>query len=120
VKVRSFHARDASAAVPAGVFERRLLRILTRARLPKPVAQHRIRLRGRTVAVDFAYPDAKLAIEADGYRWHSGKTRWEHDRARRNELTLLGRRVVHVTWTDLTDTPDAVVDSIRKALSEAT
>lgn len=56
------------------------------------------------------------AVEADGYRWHSGRVRWERDRARSNTLTLLGWRVVHVTWTDLTRRPDAIVASIRSAL----
>lgn len=104
-------------SVPQSVFETRLLRVLRRAGLPDPVAQHRVRSGGRLVAiVDFAYPDARLAIEADGYRWHSGRARWEHDRARRNELTLLGWRIVHVTWTDLDRDPDAIVERIRSAL----
>lgn len=110
-------ARDPSSPVPESVFETRLLRVLRRARLPEPVLQHRIRDRGRTVAVvDFAYPDAKLAIEADGYRWHSGRVRWENDRARLNRLTLLGWRVIHVTWHDLVRRPEHVAASVRNAL----
>ena len=50
--------------------------------------------------VDFAYPDIKLAIEAEGYRWHSSRARWERDLERRNELTALGWRVIHVTWAE--------------------
>ncbi|MGZ4127498.1 MAG: DUF559 domain-containing protein [Actinomycetota bacterium] len=109
-------AREPSS-VPQSVFETRLLRALKRARLPAPVVQHQIRSGGRLVAVvDLAFPDLRLAIEADGYRWHSGRTRWEHDRARRNNLTLLGWRIVHVTWSDLRHRPEHVIDSIRKAL----
>lgn len=111
------NARDPGVAVPESVFERRLLRVLKRARLGRPVAQYPIRKGGRTVAVvDFAFPDARLALEADGYRWHSGRVRWEHDRVRGNELMLLGWRVVHVTWTELARRPDAVVAFIREAL----
>ncbi len=110
-------ARDPAASVPQSVFETRLLRLLKDAGLPRPELQHQVRDGGRLIAVvDFAYPEVRLAIEADGYRWHSGRARWEHDRARRNDLTLLGWRVIHVTWTDLTRRPQAVIDSIRNAL----
>ncbi|MGZ4105520.1 MAG: DUF559 domain-containing protein [Actinomycetota bacterium] len=109
--------RDPAASVPQSGFERRLLRILKRAGFPDPVLQHRVRDGGRLIAVvDFAYPRHRLAIEADGYRWHSGKARWQHDRERGNDLTLLGWRVIHVTWDDLTNRCDAVVDSIRAAI----
>ncbi len=112
-------ARNPSVAVPDSVFERRLLRLLRRGSWPAPVLQYRIYdERGLVGTVDFAYPDARLAIEADGYRWHSGRVRWDHDRGRRNRLTLLGWRVIHVTWTDLTRRPAATADLIRAALSE--
>lgn len=68
--------------------------------------------------VDFAYPEVKVAIEAEGYRWHSGRPRWEHDLARRNAITRLGRRVIHVTRNDLTTRPDEVVAEIGAALAD--
>src|SRR5438270_9369463 len=43
--------------------------------------------------VDFAFPAAKVAVEADGYRWHSGRAQWQQDLERRNALTNLGWRV---------------------------
>jgi len=94
--------RDPRSAIPESVFETRLLRALRAARLPKPVLQHRIYDGRRLVAVvDFAYPAERVAIEADGYRWHSGRARWARDLARRNTLTALGWRIVHVAWHDL-------------------
>jgi very-short-patch-repair endonuclease len=117
---RLLESRDPSVAVPESVFERRLLHVFRRAGLPEPKLQHEIRSDGRLVAVvDFAYPQAILAIEADGYRWHSGRARWDHDRTRRNRLTLLGWRIIHVTWTDLTHHPDAVIEAVRTALTAA-
>lgn len=111
-------SRDPSEAVPESVFERRLLRTLQRAGLPAPVLQHEIRIGGRLIAViDFAYPDARLAIEADGYRWHSGRIRWDHDRARRNRLTLMGWRIIHITWTDLTRRPKTIINAVAQALA---
>jgi very-short-patch-repair endonuclease len=109
-------ARSQTADVPQSVFETRLLRVLKAAGLPEPVLQHEIRDRDRLVAVvDFAYPDARLAIEAEGYRWHSGRTRFERDLARRNALTALGWRVIHVSWSDL-GTPEKVRRTVAAVL----
>lgn len=112
-------ARAPESSVPQSVFETRVLRAIQQAGLPIPVRQHEIRSLGRLVAVvDFAFLDPRLAIEADGYRWHSGRARWEHERARLNELTLLGWRVIHVTWADLTRRPEAVMHAIRSGLTK--
>jgi very-short-patch-repair endonuclease len=111
--------RDPGACVPQSVFETRLLRILNKSSLPTPIIQHRVADRGRLVAVvDFAFPSFRVAVEADGYRWHSGRMRWQHDLTRRNALTALGWRVVHVTWIELASEPDRVVDAIRRVLTE--
>jgi len=98
------------------VLETRVARLIKRAGLPPPVRQHPIRQRGRRVAVvDFAYPEMMLAIEADGYRWHSGRARWEHDRTRGNALTYLGWRVICVTDRDLEQRPTETARSIHEA-----
>jgi len=110
-------ARGHATAVPQSVFETRLLRAMKEAGLPDPILQHEIRDRGRLVCVvDIAYPDLQLAIEAEGYRWYTGRLRFEHDLARRNSLTALGWRVVHVTWTDLTDRRAATIRAIVTAM----
>jgi very-short-patch-repair endonuclease len=114
--MRALVAARAGGRVPESVFETRLLRLLRRRGLPVPVGQHEIRDGGRVVArVDFAYPELKLAIEADGFRYHSGRIQWDRDRSRRNALTGLGWRVVHVTWTEMLGRPDGVVDAIERA-----
>ena len=115
--LRSLIDARTSDVVPKSVFETRLLRAINDAGLPHPVRQYPIRDRGRVVGVvDFAYPNAKLAIEADGYRWHSGRARFDRDRVRRNALTALGWRIVHITWTDLERAPDAVAASLALLL----
>lgn len=107
-------------SVPESVFETRLLRLLRRSCLPDPIRQHEVRSSGRLIArPDFAWPDLLVAVEADGYRWHSGRKKWERDRERRNALTLLGWRIVHVTWTDLAHRPQHLAASIRAALADA-
>jgi len=97
--------------------ETQLLRRGKRAGLPDPVVHHKIRDNGRVIAVvDFAYPDALVAIEADGYRWHSSRSQWERDLARRNAITALGWQVIHVTWADVMIRPAATVALIARTV----
>jgi very-short-patch-repair endonuclease len=101
---------------PASQLESRVRRLLRDAGMPDPECQWEIREHGTLLArVDFAYPEAKLAIEADGYRHHSGRIAWQADRIRRNALTSRGWRVLHVTWQDLEARPTEVVTEIRAA-----
>lgn len=111
--------RDPKTAPPESVLEARLIRVLRRARLPEPTRQFQIREAGRLLArVDLAYPDVHLAIEADGYRYHSGRVAWQRDLERRNRLTSRGWRVIHVTWADITSGGKEIVTEIRRALDE--
>jgi very-short-patch-repair endonuclease len=100
--------------VTESTFETRFLRALRGAGLPKPVAQHRI----GNYRVDFAYVDARVVIECDGFRWHAGRRRFDGDRARNNVLTTKGWRVLHVTWPQLRDRPHEITDSLRALLSD--
>lgn len=72
--------------------ETRALRALTAAGLPPPKQQHRMLLRGRRVRIDLAYPDLKIAIELDSWKYHGGDnlTAFTDDRARKNDLIALG------------------------------
>jgi very-short-patch-repair endonuclease/predicted transcriptional regulator of viral defense system len=109
-------ARMDASETPQSVLETRLMRLIKRARLPAPTCQHEVRERGRLLAVvDFAYPQCRVAIEADGYRWHSGRARWERDLARRNRLTSQGWRVIHVTPNDLEHHPQEITRTITEA-----
>jgi very-short-patch-repair endonuclease len=116
---RLLDARDPKKAPPESVLEARLIRLLQRARLPEPTRQFEIREQGKLLArVDLAYPDFCLAIEADGYRYHSGRVAWQRDLERRNLLTSRGWRVIHVTWNDVVNNGEKVVGEIRRALGE--
>jgi very-short-patch-repair endonuclease len=76
-----------------------------------------VREDGRFVArLDFAYPLPKIAIEADGYRWHGDVLQWRADLGRRNALTRLGWRVLHFTWDDVKCRPGEVAATIERAL----
>lgn len=101
------------------VLEAALLRLCRDHGLPLPVAQVEVDLLGRIRRVDFAYVELKLALEVDGYAFHSTKAGFEDDRARRNELTLAGWTVLHFTWAMVIHNPAAVARQIRIALEQA-
>jgi very-short-patch-repair endonuclease len=83
--------------------ETRLRLLLLRSSLPAPVAQFVIRQDGRFVArVDFAWPDARVAVEYEG-AWHGEPQHVGRDRRRLNELREAGWVVVFVTAADMHD-----------------
>ena len=102
-------ARAGVVRVPESKLETVLLRVLLAAGLPRPAVQHQV---GR-YRLDFAYPDARVAIEADGFRWHSTRQQWDRDRTRRNALTATGWTMLQVTWSELRDRPEEVVAAVR-------
>lgn len=69
--------------------------------------------------VDLTYPERRLALEADGYRYHSGRAAWGRDLARGNGLLLAGWRVLRFTSADLRQRPDDVVEAVRRAHAES-
>ena len=96
--------------------ELRISRALVAAGLPTPVHQCPFRIGKRTVRADLAYPDAGIVIEYDGWDFHSTRTAFDSDRARANELEILGLTVLRFT----SKSSDAqVVATVRAALHRA-
>jgi hypothetical protein len=96
--------------------ETRLRLLLHQSPLPRPIAQYSVREGTRFVArVDFAWPDAKVAVEYEGM-WHGRPQQVARDRRRLNQLTAAGWTVVFVTAADLHD-PVQVIARIAAALA---
>jgi len=96
--------------------EVRALRALHRAGLQPPVQQHPVRLAGRRCRIDLAYPDVMVAIELDGWDAHGVRSAFDGDRARRNELTILGWQVLQLT-SAMTD--EDMIDHVSRMLASA-
>ena len=69
--------------------------------------------------VDVGFPAQKVAIEADGWAFHSSQEDFQKDRERQNKLALLGWQVLRFTWLDLTEYPQRVLAEIRFATARA-
>jgi len=104
-------------AATESAFETKLAALLRKARLPLSELQYEVSHQGRFVGrVDFAYPEAKVAIEADGWAHHFGRQAWQRDSRRGNDLLTAGWKVLRFTYEDLEQRPDEVVTKIREAL----
>ena len=96
--------------------ELRISRLLVAAGLPAPTPQHPYRIGKRAVRADLAYPDAGIVIEYDGWDYHSTRSAFDADRARANDLEVLGLTVLRFT----SKSADAqVVATVRAALERA-
>ncbi|MDF1597287.1 MAG: DUF559 domain-containing protein, partial [Acidimicrobiia bacterium] len=94
-------------------------RIVDRALLPVPTPQFEIRdERGLFLGrADFAYPERRLVIELDGYRYHSDPDAFVRDRSRQNRLLMAGYRVLRYTAQDLRQYPERVIADLVRSLN---
>ena len=58
-----------------------------------------------------------MAIETDGWAFHSDQAAFQGDRERQNNIALLGWQVLRFTWLDLIEYPQRVIAVIRSAIS---
>ena len=96
--------------------ELRIVRLLVRAGLPKPVQQWRVRFQGRTMRADLAYPDLGIVMEYDGWDYHSPRTVFNRDRDRGNDLELLELTLLKFTSAS---TDEYIVSTVRRAYEQA-
>jgi very-short-patch-repair endonuclease len=70
--------------------------------------------------IDVAFPDAKLAVEVDGWAWHVDAARFREDRRKQNALVRAGWDPLRFTWHDLDGRPREVAGEIRATVDAAT
>jgi len=103
---------------PKYVIERRFLRILERADLPRPECQYPIELpSGRTIYTDAAHVAPKLAWELDGHGAHATRRQRAADHARANEIEDLGWQLRRFTYEQVMHDPALVARAVRNALA---
>lgn len=99
------------------VAEMSLIRMFKRAGIPRPVSQYEIRDGKVFVArVDFAWPELKVAVEMNGFRFHSSPRAHGHDSMRMNDLGALEWNLIGVTPYEIEKRPAPFLERLRKAL----
>ncbi len=90
--------------------ERRFLRLVREAGLPRPDTQVVVRASRRFVArVDFLFRPQRLVVEVSGRLGHTSEPDRRRDSRRRNELQSLGYRVIEFTTGDVVGEPARVI-----------
>ncbi len=92
--------------------ESRFLKLCRRHRLPQPQVNAQV----GDFTVDFLWPDRRLVVETDGYRYHRGRVAFEQDRARDVELRLLGYEVLRFTHRQVVGESARVAAALRALL----
>lgn len=108
---RAMAAADGRAESP---FESRVRAELISARLPPPALQHVLADGDRFLArVDVAWPEQRVAVEADGASVHASADALRADLRRQNLIVAARWQVLRFTWADL----GRIAAVVRAALS---
>jgi hypothetical protein len=118
---RALAMKVASLSDPgsASVFETLTRLLLARAGLPAPITQYDVHDQDGTWIgrVDFAWPEAGLILECDGFEHHSTREAFHRDRRRWSALSRAGWAVRVVTWHDLVNDPEYVIRLVADHLA---
>ena len=92
--------------------ERRFLKLLREAGLVLP--QTNRPAGGRRV--DCRWPEQRLTVELDSYRFHNSRHAWEQDRRREREARARGDEFRRYTWGDVFEQPGPMLAELRDLL----
>jgi very-short-patch-repair endonuclease len=96
---------NGDAHVTLSQLERAFLKLLRDADLPLPVTN---RVAGGK-RVDCRWPELKLTVELDSYRFHNSRYAWEQDRERERQARNRGDELRRYTWRDITQDAESVI-----------
>lgn len=97
--------------VTLSALERRFLRLLKEAGLPLPITNCPVD--GRRI--DCRWPEHRLTVELDGYRYHRSRHAWELDRRREREARARGDDFRRFTYGDV-ERPEAMLSELLSCL----
>ena len=114
-------SRPAWRAALQSDLESRVLDEMSTQGLPVPVTQLPMRLpNGRDIAIDFAWPAVKLAVEVDHPAWHDGAVESHADKGRDRKLATMGWASARITDIDVNTGLREAVGDIRDILANLT
>jgi very-short-patch-repair endonuclease len=86
---------------------------LKEACLPLPMTNRRVGSR----YVDCRWPEHRLTVELDSYRYHGTRHAWEQDHEREREARARGDEFRRYTWRDVVEDPEPMLADLRALLS---
>jgi hypothetical protein len=103
------------APVTLSALERRFLELLREHGLPLPATNRR----AGAHRVDCRWPERRLTVELDSYRFHSSRHAWEQDRRREREARARGDEHRRYTSADVFEAPGPMLAELRRPLRVA-
>lgn len=67
--------------------------------------------------VDCRWPEQRLTVELDSYRFHHSRQAWEQDRRREREARARGDEFRRYTWADVFEQPTQMLADLRDLLA---
>jgi very-short-patch-repair endonuclease len=98
--------------ITLSALERRFLKLVEEANLPLPETNRPAG--GRRV--DCRWPEHRLTVELDSYRFHRSRHAWERDRRREREAYARGDQIRRYTHDDVIDDPEPILAELRGLL----
>ncbi len=113
-RLRALLGSDQQPALTRSAAEEHFLAMIRRAQLP--AWEVNVDVRGHEV--DFFWRTERLAVEIDGFAFHSSRRRFESDRRRDADLAAAGVRVMRITWRQIENEPEALLVRLALALGQ--
>lgn len=113
--LRAVLERAGGPALTRSEAEVRFLRLVRKARLPPPKTNARV----GGYELDFLWREHGIAVEVDGYAFHSSRPRFEGDRRRAADLASRGIQVIPLTWKQIVEEGTATAVQVAQALLQA-
>lgn len=108
------------AKTPPGItqndLEELFVEFLDAHRLPRPLLNATLPIRGRMLKPDCMWPGERLIVELDGRAVHGTERAFEGDRQRDRILLAEGWQSTRVTWRQLHGEPAAIAADLRQLL----
>lgn len=110
-------SRPGGSPPPGSPLEVEVRDLLLQNGVRSPVLQWPVECGAITYSLDLAWPDLRVAVECDGFRFHRTPEQLDWDDRRRTELSLRGWVVIHTTWNQQRVEPLRIVTDVRRALA---
>jgi very-short-patch-repair endonuclease len=104
---------DGDARVTLSALERRFLEQLGEQGLPLP----RTNRPAGAYHVDCRWPERRLTVELDSYRYHHSRHAWEQDRRRERDARGRGDDFRRYSWADVFEEPAQMLGELRSILA---
>ncbi|HEY1569255.1 MAG TPA: hypothetical protein VGF68_19665 [Solirubrobacteraceae bacterium] len=111
-KLRAVLTGDAPALLSK--LERAFIALLREERLPLPQANRP----AGSFYVDCRWPEHRLTVELDSFRYHNSRRSWERDRAREREARARGDEFRRYSWSDVFEDSQFMRTELRSLLGD--